>query len=152
MDRPRLIRGLRIAWTAFFGILCVLLIVSWVRSYWWMDIVAIPRPPERFMAVSYYGRIYWSKVALDKAVSEPDAVGSLTIHDDWTMVQKVIDDLFDDGSYHSAGHVIWVLVAGTLAAFPWAESKWQFSLRALLIATTLFAVVLGLAIAYLRLW
>jgi hypothetical protein len=78
MHRPRLIRGLRIAWSVVWGLLCVLLIVLWVRSYWRMDIVAIPSPSERFMAVSYYGRIYWSTVALDKAVSEPDAVGSLT--------------------------------------------------------------------------
>src|SRR3990172_5892103 len=33
MDRPRLIRGLRIAVSAVFGILCVLFIVLWVRSY-----------------------------------------------------------------------------------------------------------------------
>ena len=37
MDRPRLIRGLRIAVSAVCGILCVLLIVLWVRSYWWQD-------------------------------------------------------------------------------------------------------------------
>ncbi len=34
MTRPGLIRGLRIAGTAFFGVLCVLLIVFWVRSTW----------------------------------------------------------------------------------------------------------------------
>ena len=34
MDRPRLIRGLRIAWSVVCGILGVLLIVLWVRSYW----------------------------------------------------------------------------------------------------------------------
>ena len=37
MNRPRLIRGLRIAWSVWWGILCVLLIVLWVRSYWWVD-------------------------------------------------------------------------------------------------------------------
>jgi hypothetical protein len=111
-----------------------------------MDIVAIPSPPERLMSVSYYGRIYWSKVALDRAVSKPSAVDSLSIHDDWPFVQQVIDDLFDDGTSHSVRHVFWVLVAGTLAAFPWAESKWQFSLRTLLIATTLVAVVLGIIV------
>jgi hypothetical protein len=150
MDRPRLIRGLRIAWSVWWGILCLLLIVLWVRSYWHMDIVAIPSPPDRFMSVSYYGRIYWSKVALGKAASKPGAVDSLSIQDDWTIVQQVIDDLFADGSSHSAGHVIWVLGAGALAAFPWAESKWQFSLRTLLIATTLIAVGLGLAVWALK--
>src|SRR5262245_39336159 len=34
MDRPRLIRGLRIAWSAWWGIVCILLIALWVRSYW----------------------------------------------------------------------------------------------------------------------
>jgi hypothetical protein len=125
--------------------------VLWVRSYWWMDIVAIPSPPERFMAVSYYGRIYWSEVKLDVTVSESIAIGSLSRDNDWIKVQQVIDDLFDDGSYHSAGHVILVLVAATLALVPWAQCTWQYSLRALLIATTLIAVVLATA-AYLRLW
>src|SRR5262245_58194231 len=37
MDRPRLIRGLRIAWSVWWGILCVLLIVMWVRSYYLFD-------------------------------------------------------------------------------------------------------------------
>ena len=39
-DRPRLIRGLRIAWSVWWGILCVLLIVLWVRSYWRFDRVS----------------------------------------------------------------------------------------------------------------
>jgi hypothetical protein len=139
-------RKLRIVWSVFWGLACVLLIVLGIRSYWHMDIVAIPSPPERLMSVSYYGRIYWSKVALDRAVSKPSTVDSLSIQDDWTLVQQVIDDLFDDGTSHSVRHVIWVLAAGTLAAFPWAESKWQFSLRTLLIVTTLVAVVLGLVV------
>src|SRR5262245_33385774 len=33
MDCPNLIRGLRIAWSVCWGILCVLLVVLWVRSY-----------------------------------------------------------------------------------------------------------------------
>ena len=33
MNRPRLIRGLRIAWSVWWGILCVLLIVLWMNSY-----------------------------------------------------------------------------------------------------------------------
>src|SRR5262245_37831314 len=34
MDRPRLTRGLRIAWSVWWGILCVLLVVLWMRSYY----------------------------------------------------------------------------------------------------------------------
>src|SRR5262245_43357240 len=104
-------RKLRIAWSVVWGVVAVLLVVLCVRSYWHMEIVAIPSPPERLMCVSYYGRIYWSKVALDRAVSKPSAVDSLSIHDDWTLVQQVTDDLFDDGQPLIVRHVIWVLAA-----------------------------------------
>src|SRR4051812_22362745 len=30
-------RKLRVAWSVFWGVACVLLIVLWVRSYWWID-------------------------------------------------------------------------------------------------------------------
>ncbi len=30
-------RKLRIAWSVVCGLACVLLIVLWVRSYWWID-------------------------------------------------------------------------------------------------------------------
>src|SRR4051794_19852377 len=30
-------RKLRIAWSVFWGLACVLLVVLWVRSYWWED-------------------------------------------------------------------------------------------------------------------
>src|SRR5687768_3098576 len=39
-DRPRLFRGLRIAWSVAFGTLCVLLVVLWVRSYWRSESIA----------------------------------------------------------------------------------------------------------------
>src|SRR6187200_769128 len=32
-------RKLRIAWSVFWALACVLLIVLWVRSYWWCDIL-----------------------------------------------------------------------------------------------------------------
>jgi hypothetical protein len=31
-------RKLRIPWSVAWGIACVLLVVLWVRSYWWSDI------------------------------------------------------------------------------------------------------------------
>src|SRR5689334_7673711 len=32
-------RKLRIAWLAMWGLLTVLLLVLWVRSYWWIDVI-----------------------------------------------------------------------------------------------------------------
>src|SRR5262245_24453789 len=37
-------RKLRIAWSAVCGVVCLLLIVLWVRSYWWADFVNIDAP------------------------------------------------------------------------------------------------------------
>src|SRR5262245_62124049 len=42
MTRPRLIRGLQIAWSMWWGILCVLPVVLWVRSPSWVDGVGGP--------------------------------------------------------------------------------------------------------------
>src|SRR6476660_9850969 len=43
-------RKLRIAWSVICGIACVLLIVLWVRSYWWRD--SISRQPSSTCGVS----------------------------------------------------------------------------------------------------
>src|SRR5262245_43126813 len=37
MQRDKVVRFLRIAWSVWWGILCVLLVVLWVRSYWRWD-------------------------------------------------------------------------------------------------------------------
>jgi hypothetical protein len=42
MNRPRLVRWLRITWTAFWGIVVVLLIAMWIRSCWTVDAFRIP--------------------------------------------------------------------------------------------------------------
>src|SRR5262245_4711789 len=39
MNRPRLVRGLRILWSVWSGILCVLLVVLWVRSSWTVEVI-----------------------------------------------------------------------------------------------------------------
>src|SRR6476660_5357855 len=40
--QPLRFRTLRIAWSVFWGLACVLLIVLWVRSYWWTEIFELP--------------------------------------------------------------------------------------------------------------
>src|SRR5262245_41182892 len=60
MNRPRLIRGLRISWSMWWGILCVLLIWLWVRSYWQTDavygLVRLRPVPRSFVAESAHAR------------------------------------------------------------------------------------------------
>jgi len=52
MNRPRLIRGLRIAWTAGCAILCLLFIGLWVRSYWWTEGLGRARPTDSGISVT----------------------------------------------------------------------------------------------------
>src|SRR5262245_15444138 len=40
MERTKVVRGLRIAWSVWWGIVCALLIVLWVRSYSLMEVVS----------------------------------------------------------------------------------------------------------------
>src|SRR5262245_15805338 len=42
MDRPRMLRLLRIMFSAVCGIVCLLLIVMWVGSYWRFDACLLP--------------------------------------------------------------------------------------------------------------
>ena len=64
MTRPRLIRGLRIAWNVVFGILCLLLIVLWVRSYWRYDLLSLPGPHR---IASMEGEILYDEIFIDNA-------------------------------------------------------------------------------------
>ena len=50
------------------------------------------------------------------------------------------------GQWLVVPHWFFATLAAGLAALPWFQQKWKFSLRTLLIATTLVAVVLGLIV------
>jgi hypothetical protein len=56
---------------------------------------------------------------------------------------------YEDGSVTAllAPHWFAALVFAALAAIPWISRSWRFSLRTLLIATTLVAVGLGVIVA-----
>src|SRR3954451_3787256 len=41
-EPPLRFRKLRIAWSVFWGLACVLLILFWVRSYWRIDNIRFP--------------------------------------------------------------------------------------------------------------
>jgi hypothetical protein len=148
-------RKLRIAWSVGWGITCVLLIVLWVRSYWLSDslmcnflgtngigtasyrgcldvgVFDLETPVE---VQNYFGSSRWLYVS-QKASSVP------TRSSDWAIGVET--------SPHGTWYVhapFWfydLLLCG-FAIVPWLH--WRFRLRTLLIATTLVAVVLGLAV------
>ena len=147
-------RKLRIAWSVFWGLAAVLLIALWVRSYVWRDGCYIA---SRIHLSSCYGQI-----TLDAALPP------YSFEQDWSYWCDSAESTFRGfGKLEFARRNLlmfswesfrpfrpcyfphWSMVV-PLAAFaiaPWIRSlSLRFSLRTLLIATTLVAVALGLVV------
>jgi hypothetical protein len=116
---PTRFRKLRIAWSVLWGVATVLLIVLWVVSHGRLDVVCYQTAPQPTTPSAFH---------ISALPHTFDLIPSLG---------KVLVRI-----------PIWVLVilAATLAAIPSFHWPNRFSLRTLLIATTLVAVVLGLIV------
>ena len=145
MDRPRLIRSLRIAFSVVFGVLCVLMIACWVRSYWWMDSVTLRLSRSEYVQVhTGDGRMCiwfehkptktWFYLSSDPVTihTPPDADNRIPWFDvhSWPTFTRVY-----------TAHWFLMVLAGSFAVIPWCPSR--FSLRGLLIAMTAIAVIVG---------
>ena len=119
-------RKLRIAWSVAWGVVAVLQIVLWVRSYGDTD-------PAEFIGVPVW------------AIN-----GSIRIYDPSPPPATISEDSIYIGDECIGLLPIWSLATGAIAfaSLPWLP--WRFNLRTLLIATTLVAVVLGMIAAVLR--
>ncbi len=136
-------RKLRIAFSATCGIACVLLIVLWVRSYSIGDSAFLN---SMHSITSIRGRICLDvSIVWNEIVYASDPITLNVFRNDIR-----IESLEVDPGTHlvrenvSAPHWIIVVPSLTLGVIPWLRVR--FSLRTLLIATTLVAVMLGLAV------
>ena len=145
MDRPRLIRSLRIAVSAVCGILCVLLVVMWVRSYRQLDWLRIKQPAKSVASLN--GRLHFNDV-YNLNTSPPRSAGSVIARRlntrNISLLTAEHDTLVPVGVGRSIPYWPLALATVTLTALPWVPAR--FSLRTLLIATTLIAVVLGFVV------
>jgi hypothetical protein len=143
-------RKLRIAWSVGCCIACVLLITLWVRSYWWHDYCRGPVAGTHGLYFdSAQGRIGASAFAPGMA----EWIGASQPFDQSleAMARRFRQDWVLGFGITRVGNVNTYLVphwfvAGSFAilgAVPWIR---RFRLCTLLIATTLVAVVLGLAV------
>ena len=157
MDRPRLISGLRIAVSTVCGILCVLLIVLWARSYNCRDdIMGFPFGHHVKMS-SLDGRMrcavsrqVWTSHPWHFSTLSSDTQGNLqgwAQHPSATMGFQVVLS----ANWLTVGVPHWFIAALSVicAAALWPNWSRRFSLRTLLIATTLIAVVLATAVFFL---
>jgi hypothetical protein len=136
-------RKLRIAWSVGCGIACLLLIALWVRSYQYCDRSSIVSrvfgfSTEGVLIFEWTGNLplqqFFNSLMKDPSRSFVPQKGFLGFSTEW----------HPDIRYVQAPHWFPVSLATTLAALPWIH--WRFSLRTLLIATTLMAVILGLIV------
>jgi hypothetical protein len=151
----RTLRHLPIAFSATCLIACVLLIALWVRSY----------PPNgdegSARGIFFYssqGTIIALKPNFTWAANPTYAVNDL--RNDMNLFVTIAPHDSPIGFYaawQSASewvvqvpHWFLVLISATLAAVPWIRWSSRFSLRTLLIVTTLVAVVLGLIVYVTR--
>jgi hypothetical protein len=162
-NTPMRFRKLRIAWSAVWGIFCVLLIALWIRSYQHVnnpktkiysrgDEFAYLDPQERLWRVTSW------KGAIQLSVTNRDPIWQFEptappLGGGWTtsMAQPQLLGFgyVQKGRSSSVVLPVWfpLFFCVTLVAVPWIPKfRWKFSLRTLLIATTLVAVVLGLVI------
>ena len=149
-------RNLRIAWSVAWGVVAVLLCVLWVRSYWQLDSFAgyvikwnvhASILPGTFLigAPNYPGRLPWMKTsmptsswwaAMERAGAAPQYPRV------WGRLRTHGNDMLSIPCWLS------VFIVAAMGTLPWLP--YRFSLRALLVATTLVAVLLGLIVWALR--
>jgi hypothetical protein len=147
-------RKLRIAWSVGWGLAALLLIVLWVRSYWCVDIYGKQLSDVNgFTLLSRNGAVY---CAIGRSIKGQELAMDLDVT--WRFILAWINVveaerttsrhfvIANDGMITIVRVPDWCLLGLTtaLVAAPWIR---RFSLRTLLIATTLVAVVLG-AIVY----
>jgi hypothetical protein len=150
-------RKLRIAFSATCLTACVLLIVLWLRSYYVADSV--------FMRVSTWSGYFFvstkGQLALRRETIDAPGIGfygNMGIPDwVWSTYPGALPkfptrlgfDVWQLPYFIALPYWAPLLVCGVLAAMPFLIRR-SFSLRTLLIATTLMAVVLGMIVYMLR--
>jgi len=151
---------LRIAWSVAWGIVVLMLLVLWVRTNHWQDAIFRRTSQQQVLIESAYGRAI---LTLEYQSLPPSAITAGWRHsagptDIKSWPKEGI--LFPAGMRFGFAYIqrpgglvafapYWSLVtlSVVLASLPWVRHfSYRFSLRTLLIATTLIAVVLGLIV------
>jgi hypothetical protein len=138
-NRGMRFRKLRIAWSVFWGLAAVLMIVSWVRSYWWLDSAgrnlsssAVTLSSQNGLIVAAWYNDRNGNFVNSRKNKEPA---------DIRMLLECYCDYRRDYSAAIFSHWLVMLVVAVIGCLPWVR---RFRIRTLLIATTALAALLGL--------
>jgi hypothetical protein len=160
-----MLKYLRIAVTALSLTACVLLVALWVRSYWWRDILEKRTASQLLQLDSLTGRItFWQfnpgtpktppreiKILLDgmamgRFYGCVPVVNGTPPRPFWHQASILSFGRFGEGFSRVTFVPYWfpVIVSAACAALPWVRWSRRFSLRTLLITTSLVAVAVAL--------
>ena len=151
MNHPRVVPWLRIAWTAFCGIAALLLFALWVRSYWRTDIIFRVNKSLMLTTIgSSLGSTYL--IRTDRS----GGLGLVAVLETKGWKHSIDEPVKPPKNFEWASSAkqltirapIWFLVIllALATVLPWFGRARRYSLRTLLIAITLMAVVLGAAV------
>jgi hypothetical protein len=145
-------RNLRIAWSVMCGILCLMLIALWVRSYWQWDNVGTNKTPSLYHVVSLDGRaILLNELFIPTGSDTGDRRSWFYLTQESGPMPPYSFPSYL-GFYVKLGKSQWIIAlpycflaaaAIAMAAFPWARWHLTFSLRTLLLTVTFLALALG---------
>ena len=144
-------RKLRIAWSVGWGIVAVLLTVLWVRSYSIRDTAFWPRSNLGMEINSMKGHVVLF-IAFEPFIGGEQFKirhAKITPNDESRIKRGILGFSYYPQPQATNIHVhFWflTLIVVASAATPWIRWSRQFTLRTLLIATALVAVVLGVAV------
>ena len=143
--KPKKYCKLRIAWSVGCGIVALLLCVLWARSYSQFDVILKgKRLVGLTSAGTSKGSVYVMRV--DQPYTESDGWYYFTVYQPHFRSRKWFDWARPFGGFAvQLPTCVLVLTSSVVAVAPWLPFK-RFSLRTLLIATTLVAVVLGVLV------
>jgi hypothetical protein len=138
-------RNLRIAWSAFWALTCILLLVLWARSYWWYESIGQQIGQTRYGGALVRGAVMFNRIDVSRRGVIPTGYSKQPASKAAFEREPILAlqlTPFSDGS--AVVLPIWfpVVVSIALAAAPRIAT--QFSLRTLLLAMMLAAVLLGL--------
>jgi hypothetical protein len=132
-------RKLRIAWSVTWGIVCLLLVAVWVRSYSYLD--TIGTPPR--VLTSWRGRLLWGGTVYVTNTSDRDEPSDPKLR---TMLGVYVLTTMDQGNITYQGGsslplTIPLMMMATMTVAPWLRLR--YSLRTLIIGMTAAAIGLG---------
>lgn len=160
MQRTRVVRALRISITAAGLLMSALVAVMWLRNFWWADVFWAPLPNAGQVAIaSADGQVEFG-------ISYPALRGAARANQGtelwgWQTYTASRNRVFDillpwkqvihyrvtrNGSIAMLPHWLLAIVPLLLAGMLWIRWSRRFTIRTMLVITTLVAVVLALVV------